>query len=96
MAMLGLLELMASQGASTAQMFEAAKFVNAFWYPQQMLELAIAFKVAEKVDFAQADSKEVVSSAYSSATGFQSVHQWLSQNGLLEQAPSGGGSCGVR
>lgn len=96
MAMLGLLELMASQNASSDEMFEAAKYVNAYWYPQQMLEVATAFKATKNVDFAQADAREVVSSQISSISGFQAVHQWLSQNGLLEQAPSSGGSCGVQ
>jgi hypothetical protein len=96
MAMLGLLELMASQDASADQMFEAAKYVTAFWYPQQMLEVATLFKATQKVDFAKADSRQVVSSQYSSGSGFQAVHQYLSQNGLLEQAPSSGGSCGVQ
>ncbi|OGN98356.1 MAG: hypothetical protein A2Z71_09050 [Chloroflexi bacterium RBG_13_50_21] len=96
MAMLGLLELMASQNASTDEMFTAAKYVNAFWYPQQILEVAAAFKATKNVDFAEADAREVVSSQFSSISGFRAVHQWLSQNGLLEQAPSSGGSCGVQ
>ncbi|OGO11192.1 MAG: hypothetical protein A2032_05065 [Chloroflexi bacterium RBG_19FT_COMBO_49_13] len=96
MAMLGLLELMASQNASSEEMFETAKYVNAFWYPQQMLEVATAFKASKNVDFAEADAKTVVSDQYSSGSGFQAVHQYLSQNGLLEQAPSSGGSCGVQ
>ena len=96
MAMLGLLELMASQNASSDEMFKTAKYVTAFWYPQQMLEVATAFKAAQKVDFASADSRVVVSSQFASISGFQSVHQWLGQNGLLEQAPSSGGSCGVQ
>ena len=96
MAMLGLLELMASQNASADEMFEAAKYVTAFWYPQQMLEVATVFKATQNVDYAMADGREVVSSQYSSGSGFQGVHQWLSQNGLLEQAPSSGGSCGVQ
>jgi hypothetical protein len=96
MAMLGLLELMASQDASINQMFKAAKYVNAFWYPQQMLEVATAFKFADNKDFSQVDARTLVGYQYSSISGFQSVHQWLSQNGLLEQAPGGGGSCGVR
>jgi hypothetical protein len=96
MAMLGLLELMASQNATIDQMFEAAKYANAFWYPQQMLEIAMAFKSVNQLDFNQVDSKEVVSYKYSSGSGYQAVHQWLSQNGLLEQAPSAGGSCGVK
>lgn len=96
MAMLGLLELMAAQNASAQAMYDAAKYITAFWYPQQMLEVATLFKVAENVDFVHADSKTVVSSQFLSGSGFQAVHQYLSQNGLLEQAPSSGGSCGVR
>ena len=95
MAMLGLLELMASQNASLDEMFETAKYVTAFWYPQQMLEVATAFKAANDVDFTKVDAKMIVSSQFASISGFQAVHQWLSQNGLLEQAPNGGGSCGV-
>ncbi len=96
MAMLDLLELMASQNASTDEMYKAAKYANAFWYPQQTLEVATLFKFMQKVDFVDADAKTLVSRQYSSGSGFQAVHQYLSQNGLLEQAPSSGGSCGVR
>jgi hypothetical protein len=96
MAMLGLLELMGSQNATADEMFAAAKYVNAFWYPQQMLEVATVFKATQNVDFAQANARQVVSDKYSSGLGFQTVHQWLISNGLLEQAPSSGGSCGVQ
>jgi len=96
MAMLGLLELMASQDATADEMFAAAKYVTAFWYPQQMLEVATLFKATQNVDFARADARQVVSSKYSSGTGFQAVHQWLASNGLLEQGPNSGGSCGVQ
>ena len=96
MAMLGLLELMASQNATADQMYEAAKYVTAFWYPQQMLEVATAIKAIRNLDFVKADAREVVSNQYSSSSGFQAVHQWLSSNGLLKQAPSSGGSCGVK
>src|SRR5512136_2172416 len=47
MAMLGLLELMAGQGATTDEMYTAAKYVNAFWFPQQTLELATYFKATK-------------------------------------------------
>ena len=95
MAMLGLMELMASQGATVEAMFQAAKYANAYWYPQQSLELATYFKATQKVNFDQADSSQVVSQRFSSLSGFQAVHQWLSTNGLLQQAPGGGNSCGV-
>ena len=96
MAMLGLLELMASQGASVDEMFQAAKYVNAYWFPQQTLEVAVALKAAKNLDFEQADARLVVGQSMSSGSGFQSVHQWLAQNGKLEQAPQSGGSCGVK
>jgi hypothetical protein len=96
MAMLGLLELMASQGASTDQMFEVAKYVTAFWYPQQMLEVATVFKVVENVDFAEADSRQIVSSQFASESGLHAVHQYLASNGLLQQVPNSGGSCSVQ
>ncbi len=95
MAMLGLLELMASQGASVDQMFTAAKYVNAFWFPQQTLELAKFFQARQGVDFAQADARQMVGNSFSSGSGFQTAHKWLADNGLLEQSPSSGGSCGV-
>ncbi len=96
MAMLGLLELMASQGATTDEMFEAAKYVNAYWFPQQSLEIAMVFKTAKNLDFQQVDSRELVGQNISSGSGFQAVHQWLAQNGKLEEQPQGGGSCGVK
>jgi hypothetical protein len=95
MAMLGLLEVMAAQNATVDEMFKTAKYVNAYWYPQQTLELAIAFKAARSQDFAQVDGRELTSVKYSSGSGFKTVHQWLANNGLLQQGPGGGNNCGV-
>ena len=96
MAMLGLLELMASQDATTDEMLAAAKYVNAFWYPQQTLEQAMFFKAAKALDFDQVQPGEIVSARYSSASGFQAVHKLLADNGLLRSSPGGGNSCGVQ
>jgi hypothetical protein len=93
MAMLGLLELMASQGASADQMFEAAKYVNAYWFPQQTLESAIYLKSNKKIDFADADPRLVVGYKFSSASGAGAVHEALQASGLLKQAPGQGGGC---
>lgn len=95
MAMLGMLTLLASEEASETELYEAAKYANAFWYPQQYLELALYFEVVEGQEFAKVDSQKAVSSDFSSATGFSNIHQYLAVNGLLEQAPSSGNSCGV-
>ncbi len=96
MAMLGLLELMASQDANVDAMYEAAKEVNAFWFPQQAAELAILFKETKNLDFDRVDARQLVGQQFSSGSGFQNVHLWLSQNGKLGEAAQGGGSCGVR
>jgi len=94
MAMLGLLEMMASEGASVDEMFKAAKYVNAYWFPQQTMEIAIYLKSNEGQDFADVDAKLVVSDKISSAAGAGMVHQTLQANGQLKEAPSqGGGGC---
>lgn len=93
MAMLGILELMASQGASADEMFEAAKYINAYWFPQQTLEAALYLKSNEGTDFADAEARLVVGETISSASGAGMVHENLKAKGLLEEAPGQGGSC---
>ena len=93
MALLGILELMASEGASADEMFEAAKYVNAFWFPQQTLETAIYLQLNQDIEFSDADAKLVVSEKFSSAAGASIVHQELQRKGVLQQAPGQGGSC---
>ena len=95
MAMLGLLEWLASQGATRDQMFEAAKYANAFWFPQQALEVAVFFKATRGMSFSDARGEEVVGAELFSAAGFRNLHTWLVERRLLEQTPSGGPSCGV-
>jgi hypothetical protein len=95
LAMLGLLELMAGQGASEDEMFEAAKYVNSFWYPQQSLETAAFFRATMGLDYADVDGRMAVGKEVFSGSGFRTVHEWLVSNGQLEQAPKSGGGCGV-
>ncbi|MFN3979463.1 MAG: hypothetical protein ACK4SA_03630 [Caldilinea sp.] len=95
MAMLGLLELMAAQGATVDDMRKAAKFVNAFWFPQQMAEIATLLKVTGGIDYANAEARLVVSANYSSSSGFEAIHRWLADNGHLSQPASEGNQCGV-
>jgi hypothetical protein len=61
-----------------------------------MLETAIYFNATKKVDFTHADARQVVGQAAFSGSGYQSEHQWLANNGLLEQIPGSGGSCAVQ
>jgi hypothetical protein len=85
MAMLGVLELMASNGASADEMFEAAKYINAYWFPGQTLETAIYLQSTENIDFASADARLIVSERFSSGSGAGRVHQELQAQGLLKQ-----------
>ncbi len=95
MAMLGLLELMAAKDASIDAMLDAARYVNAFWFPQQMHEIATLLKVTEGIDYANADARRLVSANYASGSGFNSVHNWLVSSGNLGTPASDGNSCGV-
>lgn len=95
MAMLGLLELMAAQNASVDEMFEAAKYVNSFWFPRQSAELASYFYANGSQDFTLIDAREAVGRNAFSSAGYQAVHQWLVTNNLLQQVPNGNNSCGV-
>ena len=94
MAMLGLLELMAARDASIDQMFTAAKYVNAYWFPQQAMEMAAYLRASQGIDFVRADPRMVTGSEYSSGAGAQQVHAALQGRGLLPKTPDGGGSCG--
>ena len=93
MAMLGILELMASHGATADEMFETAKYVNAYWFPQQTLEAALYLKLNQEIDFVDADPRLVVGQSMASASGAQRVHADLQSKGVLPQAGGQGGSC---
>jgi len=93
MAMLGLLELMASQDAGADAMFEAAKYVNAFWFPQQALEVATYLEANQHVAFTDAEARLVTGKEFFSGSGFGSTHQRLLALGLVPQVPGGQGTC---
>ncbi len=95
MAMLGLLTLLASQDVGEEEMFAAAKYANAFWFPQQTLEIAMFFQAAQNIEFNEVEADLLVGPNISSGEGFRNIHAWLAGQGLLEQAPDNGNSCGV-
>jgi hypothetical protein len=93
MAMLGLLELIASHGGNVDEMLQAAKYVNAFWFPQQALETAVFLQSTQSIDFRNADPALVVGKEMYSGSGFATVHKFLQTKGLLAQTPGNGSSC---
>lgn len=72
MAMLGLLELMASNGVSEADMYKAALQVNAYWFPDTYLTIAKYFK-AQGTAWNNVDPKVALSAEYSSAAGYTRI-----------------------
>ncbi len=72
MAMLGLLELMASQGASEEEMYRVALQVNSYWFPDAYLTVAKYLRERGE-DWNDMNPRTVLGSAYSSASGYKQV-----------------------
>lgn len=89
MAMLGFLELMASQGASEEDMWKAALAVNSYWFPDTFMTIATYMK-NKGVEWQGVNPQEVLGINYSSASGYQKM---LSQ--MKTQQLKGGVSCGI-
>lgn len=89
MAMLGLLELMASQGMNEQEMYTAALQVNSYWFPDTYTTLAKYFE-KKGVDWKNVDPKEVLGINYSSASGYQKILEQINPEEI-----EGGGGCGV-
>lgn len=90
MAMLGLLELMASQGVSEANMYKYALSVNSYWFPNNYLTVASYFK-KQGTDWSKVSPQTVLSAQYSSSQGYQQLLQQVQP----QQAPQSKGGCGV-
>lgn len=90
MAMLGLLELMASQNVSEQDMYKAALAINSYWFPDTYLTIAKYLKTQGQ-DYSSTPPQVLLSAQYSSASGYKQI---LSK--VAPVAPKGGnGGCGV-
>jgi hypothetical protein len=87
MAMLGLLELLAANGASEEDMYQVALAVNSYWFPDTYLTIGQYF-AEQGTDWADADPKELLGYDYSSAAGYQRITSLVQP---VEQ--NGGGGC---
>src|SRR3989344_1126204 len=90
MAMLGLLELMASQGVGEEEMYRIAMAVNSYWFPDNYLTIA-KYMESKGIDWKNINPKEILGKDYSSASGFARVLQQIPQ----QNTGGGGGGCGV-
>lgn len=89
MAMLGLLELMVSQGVNENDMYKTALAVNSFWFPDTYLTIA-QFLKTKGIVWKDASPKGILGKEYSSASGYQQV-----RNQVAPAERKGGNSCSV-
>ncbi len=89
MAMLGLLELMASQGKSETEMYQVALVVNSYWFPDNYKTIA-KFMQSKDVKWENVNPKEILGADFSSSAGYRQI---ASQ--VQPVQGSKGGGCGV-
>src|SRR3989344_2820618 len=90
MAMLGLLELMASQGVREEDMWKAALAVNSYWFPDTYMTIATHME-DKGVEWKDVHPQEILGANYSSATGFRRISSQVA----APQQPGGGNGCAV-
>lgn len=91
MAVLGLLELLASQGATEDALFEAARVFNAYAFSDTYVTLAAYFTL-QGVPWIDLTAQELLSDQYSAIQGARNVAAAV---GPIPGAPVRGGSCGT-
>src|SRR3989338_5027653 len=90
MAMLGLLELMASQGVSEEEMYKAALAVNSYWFPDTYLTIAKYLK-NNGIEWDSIEPKTILGESYSSAQGYARIQSLVAP----EPSTQSQGGCGV-
>ena len=90
MAMLGLLELMASQSVNEQDMWKVALAVNSYWFPDTYLTIASYLK-GKGMEWKDMDPQEILGVNYSSAQGYAKIAAEITQ----PQQQRGGSGCGV-
>lgn len=91
MAVLGLLELLASQGAGEDELYQAALVFNAYAFSDTYVTLA-AYLTLQGVSWADLPAQEILGDRYSSIQG---ARQIAASVGPIPGAPVRGGSCGT-
>lgn len=91
MAMLGLLELMASQGVSEEDMWKVALTVNSYWFPDTYITIATYMKDKKGIEWSDVNPQEILGVDYSSNLGFRNISSQV----VVPNNSGSGGGCGV-
>ncbi len=81
-AALGLMELMASQGYSEGEIFDAFVKFNSFWFPSTYIQNAVYFEATQGLSWEDVDKKLVAGAGYSSLSGSYNVKKELEKLGI--------------
>lgn len=90
-ALLGLLQLGASQGLGEEELYREALAFNSFWFPQQYIQTAVYFKAVNNTDWGNVDPRIVMAKDFSTSSGAGAVARKVSELGLLPQQRVGPG-----
>lgn len=94
-ALLGLLQLGASQGLTEDELYREALAFNSFWFPHNYIQTALYFKAVKGIEWESVDPKVVLGKDYSTISGWSgTVAKEVASRGLVPQA-QGGAGCGV-
>lgn len=88
MAMLGLLELMASQGVTEQEMWNTALTVNSYWFPDTYMTIA-KYMESKGIDWKNVNPQEILGIEYSSAQGFANIASQVTQPEKTQQQSGG-------
>lgn len=95
-ALLGLLELGASQGLTEGQLYKEALAFNSFWFPHNYIQTALYFKVVKNIDWEKVNPREVMGYNYSAISQWgKNIAQQVAKIPSLVPKQQGGGSCGI-
>jgi len=92
MAILGLIELMVSQGYTENEIYTASLAFNSYWFSQTYIDLAYYFQTKEGISWKDVDAKRALSAEFSSAQGYMALKEKI---GTIPGAQTSGASCGA-
>ncbi len=96
-ALLGLIELAASQGATAEAIYPMALAANAYWFPDQYAKTALSFWSFERRWWSDIAPRRLLGADFSSLSGWQrNVNLRLRRTGIdLPPDPRGQPACGI-
>ncbi len=94
-ALLGLLQLGATQGLTEDELYKEALAFNSFWFPNNYIQTALYFKVVKNIDWEKVDAKTVMGKDFSTGSGwYKNVSKEIERLDLMPKERNGS-SCGV-